>query len=236
MTTSPEPDPDPGTAPTGGATAGPQPAGDHAMRLRELGAICETLTTFDDADWDHDTYCDGWRVRDVVGHMLVGYTTPMASMIAKVGAQRFNVDRASAVESAAYGSSHTPAELLDELRRVQRDDVRKGISKMIPASEGVVDHVIHHIDITRPLGRPTTTTPAARLAALDKIVTLGGFVRGKGRAKGLRFVATDLDWSWGSGPVVTGPSEDLLLALSGRAVGLDALSGDGLATLRSRLG
>ena len=49
--------------------------------------------------------------------------------------------------------------------------------------------------------------------ALDKIVTLGGFVRAKGRAKGLSFVATDLDWSWGSGPTVTGPAEDLLLAL-----------------------
>ena len=106
---------------------------------------------------------------------------------------------------------------------------------MIPASEGVVDHVIHHIDITRPLGRPTTTSPAARRAALDKIVTLGGFVRAKARARGLRFAATDLDWSWGTGPLVSGVAEDLLLALSGRPVGLDALSGDGLPTLRSRL-
>jgi uncharacterized protein (TIGR03083 family) len=207
----------------------------HALRLQELGAICYSLAQFDVADWDHDTYCEGWRVRDVVGHMLVGYTTPMPSMIRKLASKRFNVDRASAVESVAYGSSHTPAQLLDELLRVQRDDVRKGISRVIPAREGVVDHVIHHIDITRPLGRKTSTSPAARFAALDKIVTLGGFVRAKDRAKGLRFVATDLAWHWGEGPLVGGPSEDLLLALSGRPVGLAALTGAGVSTLRDRL-
>ena len=211
------------------------PGGAHGLRLQEMGAICDTLASYDDADWEHDTYCDGWRVRDIVGHMLVGYTTPMPTMLRKLAAGKFDVDRLSAIESVAYGSSHTPAELLAELRRVQRDNVRKGITKVIPASEGVVDHVIHHIDITRPLGRATKTSPEARQAALDKIVTLGGFVRAKDRAKGLRFEATDMSWSWGDGPVVTGPSEDLLLALSGRPVGLAALSGSGLDTLTARL-
>lgn len=211
------------------------PSGAHALRLAEMGAICTTLSSYDEADWDHDTYCGGWRVRDVVGHMLVGYTTPLPRMIGTLARFRFDVDRASAVESVAFGSSHTPAELLAELQRVQRENCRKGITKVIPASEGVVDHVIHHIDITRPLGRPTTTPAAHRLAALDKIVTLGGFVRAKARAKDLSFAATDLAWSWGSGPLVSGPSEDLLLALSGRPVGLDALTGEGVPTLRSRL-
>ena len=234
MTTNPDSDARPTTdGPTAGAIG---PVDDHTLRRRELAGLCTTLAQYDDEDWDHETYCDGWRVRDVVGHMLVGYTTPMGSMLVKVASKRFDVDRASAVESVAYGSSHTPTELLEELRRVERDDVRRGISRMIPASEGVVDHVIHHIDITRPLGRSTTTSPEARQVALDKIVTLGGFVRAKGRAKGLRFVATDLDWSWGSGPTVSGPSEDLLLALSGRVVGLGGLSGDGVPALDSRLG
>lgn len=210
--------------------------GAHALRLAELAAMATTLESYADADWDHSTYCDGWRVRDVVGHMLTGYTTPLLPMVRAVAAKGFNVDRASAVKSAEYGSTHSPTELLDELRRVQRDDVRMGIAKLIPPSEGVVDHVIHHLDITRPLGRPTTTSDAARRAALDRIVTLGGFVRAKPRAKGLRFEATDQEWSWGSGPVVRGPSEDLLLALSGRPTGLAALSGDGLPTLRARLG
>ncbi len=67
-------------------------------------------------------------------------------------------------------------------------------------------------------------------------MTLGGFVKAKPRAKGLRFVATDSDWSWGTGPEVNGPSEDILLALSGRPAGLPALSGEGAATLAGRVG
>ena len=208
----------------------------HELRLQELGAICDSLNRFDDADWDHDTYCEGWRVRDVVGHMLLGYTTPMASMLAKIASKGFNVDRASAVESVAYGSGHTPSQLLAELQRVQRDNVRMGITRIIPADEGVVDHVIHHLDITRPLGRLTTTSAEARLAALARIVTLGGFVRAKARAKGLSFAATDAAWRWGVGPEVVGGSEDLLLALSGRPVGLAPLSGDGVALLAARVG
>ena len=207
----------------------------HRIRLEEMGAICASLAELDEGDWDHHTYCTGWRVRDVVGHMLVGYTTPMGRMVRKVAATRFDVDRASAAESVAFGSAHTPAELLAELQRVHRDDVRKGISRLIPADEGVVDHVIHHLDITRPLGRQPSTSAEARRAALRKIVTLGGFVRAKARAKGLRFVAVDDDWSWGSGPEVTGPASDLLLALSGRPVGLDALTGEGVALLRQRV-
>src|SRR4051812_18384971 len=73
----------------------------HERRRRELAGMCETLSTYSDADWDHDTYCTGWRVRDVVGHMLAGYTTPMPTMLAKVASHRFNVDKASAVESVA---------------------------------------------------------------------------------------------------------------------------------------
>jgi hypothetical protein len=60
-------------------TTKPTAADQHAMRRRELAAMCETLSSYSDADWDHDTYCTGWRVRDVVGHMLAGYTTGMAT-------------------------------------------------------------------------------------------------------------------------------------------------------------
>jgi uncharacterized protein (TIGR03083 family) len=207
-----------------------------ALRLVELGAICDTLAAMSPEDWDRDTYCSGWRVRDVVGHIVVGYTTPMGSMLVQLAKYRGNVDHLSADASAEYGGEHTTDELLAELRRVRRDDIRKGIAKVIPASEGLVDHVIHHLDITRPQGRTPGTTDEARRAALQKIVTLGGFVRAKGRAKGLRFAATDLDWSWGEGPLVEGPAEDLLLALSGRPAGLAALAGPGVRTLTGRVG
>ena len=47
--------------------------------------------------------------------------------------------------------------------------------------------------------------------------------------------ATDVDWTVGDGPVVTGPGEALLMAAAGRAAALADLSGDGLPTLRERV-
>ncbi|MGK4591193.1 hypothetical protein [Amycolatopsis sp. w19] len=55
------------------------------------------------------------------------------------------------------------------------------------------------------------------------------------RARGLRLVATDLDWSAGSGPEVRGPGEAVLLSIAGRDVALDELSGPGAAILASRM-
>lgn len=55
------------------------------------------------------------------------------------------------------------------------------------------------------------------------------------RADGLRLAATDVEWSHGEGPEVHGTGEAILLALTGRPVVLDELTGDGVATLRARI-
>lgn len=52
---------------------------------------------------------------------------------------------------------------------------------------------------------------------------------------GLRLEATDLDWASGAGHIVAGTAEDLLLAVTGRPLGLEGLTGDGVATLRDRV-
>jgi hypothetical protein len=64
---------------------------------------------------------------------------------------------------------------------------------------------------------------------------LGGFVGAKKRAEGLRLIATDVDWSSGQGPEVRGTGEAVLLAITGRPVALDELTGDGVDTLRARI-
>ena len=74
------------------------------------------------------------------------------------------------------------------------------------------------------------------IAALDAmLLAQGGGTKPKKRMAGLRFVATDVDWSTGEGPEVTGPSQALLLALSGREAGLGGLTGDGADTYKTRV-
>ena len=57
----------------------------------------------------------------------------------------------------------------------------------------------------------------------------------KRRLGGLSLRANDQDWSWGIGAEVIGPSEALALAVSGRLVPLDDLSGSGVDLLRGRV-
>ena len=54
------------------------------------------------------------------------------------------------------------------------------------------------------------------------------------RFAGVRAVATDADWARGEGPEVRGPIGELLLVATGRAAGLDALSGPGAAEVARR--
>lgn len=207
----------------------------NQLRLDEMGSIVELLHELDDAQWDAATLCDGWRVRDVISHMCLGYTTPMPKMVALIAKRSFNIDRASKEESIAFGDAHSPAELASILDRIHRDDIRKGISRVIPSKEGLVDHFTHHQDIRRPLDLPREMPADRLLAALEAAPRIGGLLKAKGRAKGLRFVASDLDWSAGDGPEVKGNGEAILLALGGRPSVLDELGGEGLPALRERL-
>jgi hypothetical protein len=67
----------------------------------------------------------------------------------------------------------------------------------------------------------------------------GGKARGfvaSSRTNGLRFEATDLGWSIGSGPTVRGTGEAIMMAVTGRHAALADIEGDGAATLTQRVG
>ena len=110
------------------------------LRLAELASISEFAHTLSDDQWNQNTLCTGWRVRDVISHMTLGYTTPMLPMIGMLAKYRFNVAKASAEGSAAFGSEHTPQQILAVFDTIHKDNVRKGIARVIPSKEGLLDH------------------------------------------------------------------------------------------------
>jgi uncharacterized protein (TIGR03083 family) len=95
--------------------------------------------------------------------------------------------------------------------------------------------VVHSDDIRRPLGLPSDVAPEALLACLEMYKNASFPVGTKKRIEGLRMVATDVDWSHGTGPEVTGPGLAMMAAMTGRRAGLDELSGAGLPTLQQRM-
>lgn len=56
----------------------------------------------------------------------------------------------------------------------------------------------------------------------------------KKKFRGVRFVATDVDWSAGEGLPVEGPIDAILLLLTGRRAGLARLGGPGVELLTAR--
>ena len=73
-------------------------------------------------------------------------------------------------------------------------------------------------------------------------VVLGFLCSGKARGftppartKGLRFEATDMQFSAGEGDLVRGPGEAIMMAVAGRKDALDELSGPGSTALSLRL-
>jgi uncharacterized protein (TIGR03083 family) len=104
-----------------------------------------------------------------------------------------------------------------------------------PAMTMLGEVVVHSDDIRRPLGLEYQASPDALIACLEMYKNASFPVGTKKRIDGLRLVATDVDWSHGTGPEVTGMAMPMVMAMTGRAAGLDELGGEGLATLRQRM-
>ena len=83
---------------------------------------------------------------------------------------------------------------------------------------GALSHaVIHSLDVTVALDRPTVAPLEAVVAVLDHLTAANGACFGVDLT-GVRLVATDTDWTWGSGEEVRADSGDLVALLSGRAL------------------
>jgi uncharacterized protein (TIGR03083 family) len=194
----------------------------------ELAAFLETLRP---EQWDAPSLCAGWAVRDVVAH-VVGYDPlGVGGFVRTLAQARFDADRANQRVIDDHRDAD-PALLIDLVRRYETP---QGLTALFGARIALVDGTIHHQDIRRPLGLPREL-PGERLRAALAFAVWAPPIGNPLRVRGLRLVATDVDWSSGRGPEVRGPGEALLLAAAGRAQVLDELDGPGVDTLARRCG
>jgi uncharacterized protein (TIGR03083 family) len=196
----------------------------------EREALVADLATLTAEQWATPSLCTGWTVRDVFGHLIAtARMTPPAFFAAMARAGfRFNT---MSVNLIAAESTATPAEALAEFRKL----LTATTHPPGPAEAMLGEAVIHGEDIRRPLGikREYPAEAVTRVADFNKGSNL--LIGSKRRIAGLTLTAADLDWQTGTGPEVTGPALSLVLAMTGRAAAVGDLSGDGVATLRSRM-
>ncbi len=189
------------------------------------------LRTLSEAQWDRPSLCAGWTVRDVVAHAVSYEEAGPLTVVARFARGGFRLSGANAVGLRDRGQV-SGAVLVDELERNLRP---RGITRMFGSRIALLDAVVHHQDIRRPLGLPRPI-PAERLVPCLNFARVAPPIAAYPRIRGLRMIATDLDWSAGHGPSVNGPAESLLMAIAGRRTSYDDLHGPGTATLLSRIG
>ena len=197
----------------------------------ERNDLCDLLETLDADEWDAQTLCTDWTVRDVVAHLIQG-AKKMGFMNAGVALVKsgLNVNKMIGRTAKEYAQQHEPEDLLKELRYSASS---QNLPPMTKPLDLLSDTVVHAQDIRRPLNKPREIPAERVIAALDDMKA-ATYMSNKKRIAGLKLTATDMEWTFGSGPEVRGPGEALLLAMTGRKVALEELEGDGVETLRKR--
>ena len=200
-------------------------------QLASLRALAAELSA---DDWRAPSLCDGWDVKTVYAHLLYGRVIGPVRMAAGILRHGGSMDRWGDAASRRYADTLTTDQLVGAFARETSRWPERGIAGLEPSSAKLADNTVHELDVRWALAR-RADLPAERLAAALTASCTTGMWGNTSRVKGLRFAATDVAWSWGTGDDVTGPAQALLLAVNGRRAGLAELSGPGVGVLAARL-
>ncbi|PMR61410.1 hypothetical protein C1A38_08805 [Verrucosispora sp. ts21] len=176
--------------------------------------------------------CAGWTVHDVAAHLTTYLRFGQLKIYAAIVTTGADFDRFN-LRLTRRAARLPIEEIVATLRR------HAGSRTTIPRSgydPVLTDVLLHDLDMRVPLNI-ARDIPEERLRVAFRHLTdqpSPGYTMGD-RLHGLRLEATDTGWTHGSGPVVRGRAEALLLGIGGRPWAFDQLTGDGLALLRTRV-
>ncbi len=143
---------------------------------------------------------------------------------------RFDFDLHNDRRLAKHRGS-TPVETLDRFRRV----LTSTTAPPGPTAAWLGEVIVHAQDIRQPLG-------LLRTPPVDVVTLVASFyarrdfaVRSRTTINGLRVEATDGSFATGAGPLVSGTTLALTMAMAGRPAYCDDLTGPGVPELRARL-
>jgi uncharacterized protein (TIGR03083 family) len=201
-----------------------------AMIHAERKVLADTIGGLTPEQWRSPSLCAGWTIGFLAAHVLAGAEQTPGRFLRGMAGTGFRFSALMERDARRRGQL-SPQQVAGRLR--ERTTTTNHPPAPVMAMLGEV--VMHGEDIRRPAGLPGTVADDAANACLQMYTAANFPVGGKKRIHGLRLVATDTGWSYGAGPEVSGPAMSLLLAMTGRAAGLDGLSGEGAAALGQRL-
>ncbi|HZR50609.1 MAG TPA: maleylpyruvate isomerase family mycothiol-dependent enzyme [Streptosporangiaceae bacterium] len=190
-----------------------------AATRTELAAMLGDLSA---GEWDAPTLCAGWRVREVVAHITMPFRYSGRRFMLELARSRGDFTAMSDRVARRDASAMSPAELTQAVA----DNVNHPWKPPGGGFAGALSHdVIHGLDIVVPLGMPWAI-PSERLRHVLPESATSRPVRFFGvDLDGIEFVASDMEWTLGSGEPLTGTGQDLLLAICGRKLPQGRLKG-----------
>src|SRR5665213_1348139 len=197
----------------------------HEERLQ----MADTWAVLTPEQWDAASWCSGWSVQDVAGHVVAAAEQTPWNFFRDMAKAGFKFD-VFADRVAKRNAATGPEQLIRRLRA--RTTTTNHPPAPVVAMLGEI--IVHGEDMRRPLGMTHSAPEAALIAVADSWKNSNILIGAKRRIAGLRLRATDSTWTHGEGPEVSGPMASLVLAMSGRKGALYDLSGDGLKTLMAR--
>lgn len=198
----------------------------------ERRAVAGMLADLPPENRSVSSLCDGWTVHHVAAHLIMPLTVSMPAIMVAMIASGGNFDRAN--NKLTKQLARRPFEEIIEILQTKAD------KKFTPPGAGpeapLTDILVHGLDIRWPLGLPRQIPEQRLRTALTHLTTKSANgVATSGVLTGRRFEATDVDWSYGEGPLVSGAAGALLLALTGRTVAVAHLAGEGAETWAAEL-
>jgi len=195
----------------------------------ERKALAADLDGVPKPEWDTPSLCGGWTVRDVTAHMTAATKINGPKFFGKLVGSGFSFNRVQN-KGIATERGTSPADTLARFK-AQIDSTGRPPG---PIETMLGETIVHSEDIRRPLGIKHSYPTDAVVRVADFFKGSNLIIGSKKRIAGLSLQATDVDWHHGDGPPVEGPMLDLVMAMTGRTQALDSLTGEGVATLRSR--
>lgn len=203
-------------------------ADDWSITAKARSDFADLLDSLSEEQLAGNTLCENWSPIDIAGHLVSFVELGLPTMMFSMARAGFNVDKAWMANAAKYKAMGR-----DAISAALRE--KAGKKAPIPSfSAGVsfVDVAVHTQDVRRGLGIEGSLDEEVLRASLDWLTTH------KQRKihvdpkdiEGLRLEATDMDWSWGDGALVSGPAEAILMGLNRRDMSAE-LTGDGVAKL-----
>lgn len=195
----------------------------------ERRSLAATLGALDDAMWGTPSLCPGWTVRDVAAHVIASPQYRWRHFVPMMFRARFDLNRAILEDAQRRGR----APVADILEQFERFEGARTVPPTTTPYEPLVDVLVHGQDICRPLGIERAMPVDAAQVCVDRVLGKADKLFAPHGLDGVRLVATDADWSRGSGPTVSAPMQEILMLATGRAAEPSRLEGDGAELVRT---